>query len=682
MKAISIGWAALLGSMVSAGAEEVNGELPPLSVRGASGDAPWAQWIGYTGPAPETFRDASEVLGYLPGASRVGNGPLTGIVQTRGLTGDQIGVRVNGATLTPACPNHMDPPLRYARLTEDAVVRYFAGLVPVREGAEAMGGFVSVSRAEPEFAEGDATVAVGGVVNGGWRGDHDGFFVGLQAGVASSRLAVDYRGNAAEGGDLHFPGGRVRATGYETQDHELRLAAATRGGFVAISGGIAQAREAGTPALGMDMIEDDSWSVDLHQFEELAWGSLENRLFAHGVDHLMDNFTLRPVGMMAMEAPTSSQDLGWRSDVVLDRGDSTWRWGVDLLASELDADQVLVSGPMTGARRDTFADATRARAGAYAEWENQWSQKWTSVVGLRADYVSTDADAVVAGFGGPMVMADAMAFNAADRERSDWLVDAVGSLAYSLSDRQSLELGLARKNRAPSLVERSIWTPISASSGRADGRTYLGNLELDPETTYETAVTWAYAGDSLDLAVTPFFRYVENYIQGQPVGRVDRNGLAVLQFQNLDSATLFGAELNFAWQVTDSWDASVLTSYTRGRTDGDDLYRLAPWNGTVALGYTYGATRAVLACDWAADQNRVSGVQGELPSDGHATLALRLQHEVSDNLKIEGGVENLLDERYTNHLSGVNRVAGSDVAVGEKLPAAGRSLYVGATLRF
>jgi len=47
---------------------------------------------------------------------------------------------------------------------------------------------------------------------------------------------------------------------------------------------------------------------------------------------------------------------------------------------------------------------------------------------------------------------------------------------------------------------------------------------------------------------------------------------------------------------------------------------------------------------------------------------------------LEAGVENLFDKEYRDHLSGRNRTIQSDIALGEKLPGAGRGAYI--TVRF
>ena len=68
-------------------------------------------------PTPELrvgATDAASLLKQVPGASVVRNGPLTGLVQLRGLSDDRVRVLVDGLSITPACPFHMDPPLHYA----------------------------------------------------------------------------------------------------------------------------------------------------------------------------------------------------------------------------------------------------------------------------------------------------------------------------------------------------------------------------------------------------------------------------------------------------------------------------------------------------------------------------------------------------------------------------------------
>ena len=46
------------------------------------------------------------------------------------------------------------------------------------------------------------------------------------------------------------------------------------------------------------------------------------------------------------------------------------------------------------------------------------------------------------------------------------------------------------------------------------------------------------------------------------------------------------------------------------------------------------------------------------------------------------GLDNVTNEHYADHLGGINRVAGSDVAVGERIPGAGRFVYAMTSYQF
>ena len=84
----------------------------------------------------------------------------------------------------------------------------------------------------------------------------------------------------------------------------------------------------------------------------------------------------------------------------------------------------------------------------------------------------------------------------------------------------------------------------------------------------------------------------------------------------------------------------------------------------------------------AADQNRISGTNSELPAKGYATLGLFARYAFTEGLALEAGVENLLDKRYAPHLAGRSRVGASDVPVGERLPGAGRGVWARLTAQF
>ena len=150
-----------------------------------------------------------------------------------------------------------------------------------------------------------------------------------------------------------------------------------------------------------------------------------------------------------------------------------------------------------------------------------------------------------------------------------------------------------------------------------------------------------------------------------------------LRFENVD-ARLFGADLDFSWLLTDQVQVDGGLSWVRAerRDIKDDLYRIAPLRGR--LGLTYHAETWYVSGEGgiAAEQTRVSVTNSEASTDGYAIVNLFAGWTVNKNLFLNAGIENLLDEAYEDHLAGYNRIAGSDVPLGARLPGVGINGFV------
>ncbi len=652
--------------------------LDPLVVQGRSNSQPWSLNESTVGSDHLRHADAAALIRKLPGAAVVRNGPQSGIVQLRGLSGDRVAVRVDGMTITPACPNHMDPPLHYASAGAGDLIDMHAGISPVSVGGDHIGGSLSFTRPEPLFADGTAEW-FRGKLGASFTGSKDGAMATADLTIARGDAALQYRGSGSTGGDLRYAGGTVADSSYDITRHELIGAWRTKGGYIAVDAGFSATRDAGTPTLPMDMIQDDAWKFGISQKEQFEWGTWDNRLYVHDIDHMMDNSSLRPAPIppagMAMKAPSSSRDYGWRSDVLLPRGRTKLRAGIDLHGNEFDAQQVAIA---TGMKRDTFNHNQRSRVGTYIDWEQDWSEKWTTRIGLRGDMVSSDADSVsdeIPAQG--MILADRNAFNSADRSFTDVLPSAAAAVSFDPDESTTIELALAFNSRAPSLVERYLWTPLNASAGLADGRTYLGNLDLDPESSFRVGLGLEKRGKAWKVELTPFYQYVNDYIQGMPLARRDAAANPVLQYQNMGRAELYGCEVAGGYDISSDFAIDFSISYVRGRNKatGEDLYRIAPLRGTVDLSYRHETWESHLECVWADAQNHVSDVPRETSSPGYGIWNFSLAKLFAKSLRVEVGVENLLDKRYTEHLGGINRVLGGDLAFGERIPSAGRFGY-------
>jgi len=79
-----------------------------------------------------------------------------------------------------------------------------------------------------------------------------------------------------------------------------------------------RAKNAGTPALPMDMIRDDANKAALSYNAQYAFGEVEAKVYRHEINHLMDNYTLRDLAG-GMLAPATSNDTGYLINTTLPR---------------------------------------------------------------------------------------------------------------------------------------------------------------------------------------------------------------------------------------------------------------------------------------------------------------------------------------------------------------------------
>lgn len=639
-------------------------------------------------------RDGSALLDTVPGAAVNRNGPVTGIAQVRGLSDDRVKTLVDGMTITPACANHMDPPLHYVAPSTVASMRVVAGVTPVSLGGDSLGGTIVADAARPLFAD-DGPFRITAEGNANYSGSQGAFGFAGTTGIAGRDASMAYTGSFQQGNDLRIPGGTVADTTFEIQQHGLLLAGRNEAlGTFSLDGGLGRTRYAGTPALMMDIARDSSRRFGGRWSGELGPVQLETRGYWHHIDHVMDNFTLRPnAGTMLnprSQSPASSRDVGYRLDATIPFLEQhVARVGSDMNLAFFNS---VIQNLTTSQQQTGIPGAHRSRIGVYAEWEARWTDQWQTLLGLREDTVWSNADTVTQVFR-PMnaalrraIAADAAAFNAADRSVSDLDWEATALLRFEPAPGQTYELGLARKVRAPSMLERYTWTPLAASAGLSDGRLYWGNVDLDPETAYQVALTGFWSGERWRLEVSPFYTHVVDYIQGSPVpGRFDAmTGNAILRWENFPSVNLYGVEAEAGYAVNEYVGLRGNLSYVRGRNEsmGENLYRIMPLHGAIDLDLTYGPLSGTIEVAMAARQDEVSDYNGEQPTAGWAVLNLSAGYTLREGTRIVVGLDNVLNQKYAIHTSGVNQVRMSDVGVGQRLPEAGRFVYTGVTFAY
>ncbi len=663
--------------------------------------------------------DSAELVRKAPGANVNRNGALTGIVQYRGMFGTRVNVRVDGLNIAPAGPNWMDPPLSNVPTQFLDTLTVVRGVSPVSAGDETIGGTVRARTRRIGFADSDR-LRVRGELRGGYASANDGWSAGLLLGASDRLQRMQLLAGWDDADDLRAGGGdELIPSGYTRKNWALDYGLRRGGHTLDVAYQHNRVDDSGTPALPMDIIYLDGDLYGLEYSGRIGALEVEGRLHYQQTDHRMDNYShrmpMRMVDGMRMRrfAVTDSNDWAWDLHASLDLAGGLFSFGFDGWLAEHNAD---IFNPGSAAFHvENYHAIERDRFGLFGEWDGELGGGWNLLAGLRYTHVRSDAGEVSAnGLGGMQPLVDRLvdAFNARDRARNDDFIDLAATLSRALSPQLTLEAGVGIKHRAPSYQERYLWLPLESTAGMADMRTYIGDPDLDPETAYQLDLGLDWHGAKAYLTPRIFYKRVDDYIQGTPlvggdaltyrhrvVGMLKGPGFCTanpnaplcvpLRFSNVD-AEFYGFDAGFGMRFDPHWSLDGSIGYVRGkrRDISDDLYRIAPLNGTLAL--TYRRNRWSLTTEgvFYAAQNEVSRTNAEQTTPGYGIVNLYGSYRIGKDLLLHAGVNNLFDRFYRDHLAGYNRVAAAadgtpaDLSVGERLPGAGRSLFLRAVLKF
>ena len=643
--------------------------------------------------------DAGQLLRKLPGANTNSNGPLSSVAQFRGMFGSRINVAVDGMSMTGGGPNAMDSPLSYAPGAMLESIRVYRGIAPVSAAQQAVGGAFEAQTRQGEFADsarwqfhGDTLLATGS--------NNNATTVYTHVYAANDQHKLRIAGLDERADDTEFPSGKIIPTEYERQRYELGYA--YRQGFHTASIDIIRndTGDSGTPALPMDIAYIDTDIVRLAWQWQQTDRAFDLRWQYSDIEHEMTNYHLRqPPGNTMMYRSTRATASVHDIKAVYEQRQLNllWRVGADLHDAGHDA---VVSNPENSMFQvNNFNDVENRIYGVFAESEYRLDQRNRLDAGLRFNRVAMDAgDVAASGMMGMMAThANTLsaAFNNSKTRQTDNNLDAVLKWHHQLADHWKLSAEAGQKMRSPSYQERYLWMPMQSTGGLADGFTYIGNTELKPETAHELNLGLEWNNGRSAIAPRVFYREVSDYIQGTPVtqgqdpitdaaialANMMPGGADPLQFSNVD-ATLTGVDIDWHSRLNPQMTLRGVVSIVRGeRDDIDDyLYRIAPDHASVAIDYQQQkllSTFEVVAYD---RQSRVSETNNEQETAGYIQVNLGFQYQASDELNLKLMIDNLFDREFANHLNGINRADGSDVAVGERLPEMGRNIH--ASLRW
>ena len=226
---------------------------------------------------------------------------------------------------------------------------------------------------------------------------------------------------------------------------------------------------------------------------------------------------------------------------------------------------------------------------------------------------------------------------------------------YALTDEIDLSLSGGRSFRAPSLEESFKYIDLG-------NYVRLGDPSLDPEKGYSLDLGWRIWKPKFQFKVNGFANWLTDmivekegeFIYSYTTGVVDTIGAFINT--NVDKARLYGIDMNFQYNFYGNFIFHGAGAYVRGEDtkNNTNLPLMPPMNGRVGLKYTLPEyfSADFIAIGY-ANQDKVA--EGETETKGFARFDFRIRSTVINfnfvKLQLFGGIENIGDRAYSNHLS-------------------------------
>lgn len=650
---------------------------------------------GEFGIAPDSsaLKDTAALLKRVPGANVNRNGPLTAVASYRGLYGSRVNTVVDGVSWKEVGPNSMDPPLSHipASLTDSLTV--YRGIAPVSSGIETIGGTIIAESRKSKFATGDE-VEFHGLTSVGFSDIDDGLTSAVFGSYANNKHRFHSSASLEQGNDYNFDGNdSVDPSQYDRDAYTVGYGTKAGNHEFGLDYNNNDTGHTGTPSLPMDIIWVRGGVVSANHSVQLGEGrSLDSSVYYQDMRHLMNNYSLRSNGAMAgkyRQNKTTVDGGGFSSAYHMPLSGGDLSIGVDLDQSKHDG---LITDPTNAAFYvDNFNGIERDRYSTFTEWKGNIGDGLELETGIRYTQVEMDSDDVDTSMGMPPVVMSKDAFNGSKLSQTDRNIDLDLILRQSINDELTAEIGFAQKTRSPSYQERYLWIPLEATGGLADGKVYVGDVDLDPETAYQFEAGLEYGSQDLYIAPRAFYHRIDDYIQGQAITGTTANMVRmmmtggasdeVLQFTNVD-AELYGMDVEWGYELGGDFRLDGAVSYVRGRRrdTGDNLYRIAPLNSRAQLTYSQNTWSVATEVEAYMAQNDVASYNDEQKSPGYGLLHLRAEMQPAEGFNVGLGIENVLDKDYADHTAAINRAAANDdVAIEDKVPGRGRNFYVTAS---
>lgn len=594
--------------------------------------------------SPMPAADGAGYLKNVTGMSMIRKGGLGGDPVLRGMGMSRVNIQMDGGVVAGGCGGRMDPPTAYIFPQSFDQIRVLKGPQSLEQGA-ALAGTVLFERDRPEFStpgyQAEASALFGSFGRDDQMVDATG---GSQDGYLRGQFthsdSDDYRdGNGNKVHSAYRRENGIAQLGWTPGDNTLvELTAETSNAEAAYSDRSMDGSMFDRQSIGFKLKQDSINEV---------WQRSEFTVWDNYIDHIMDNFSMRPnEGDKKLSNP--------------DRRNTGARWANDFL---LPTDWILTAGVDLNRDKHSFRsgldydsqprepDLRFEQMGGFVELGRQRGEH-TYKLGYRYDQVETTKY----GDEGETLGSETLSLNS-----------GFGRYEYQWAPEWSSYLAWGQVERAPDFWERG-----------KEG----DEFKLKPERSRQWDLGLALRRNELDLTLSLFSADIKDYmLYNKSTG-----------IRNIDADTM-GGELEMRWQIAEQWrlDGGLAAVYGQNVSDDKALAQMPPLDGKLALNWQPNEDWSLTLLGRAvAEQDRVdvgSGSaagqdQGETP--GFFTMNLSLAWQFSEGGQLSAGIDNLFDTYYYEHLSKSVPADMADIGYEQtgRIPEPGRAFWISISYNF
>ncbi len=349
----------------------------------------------------------------------------------------------------------------------------------------------------------------------------------------------------------------------------------------------------------------------------------------------------------------------------------TWTYGVDWYRDWVDSYKLKWNADGSLNERDIQGpvgdDATYDLLGVYVQNRMPLGERVELTLGGRYNYARADADSVKDPDTGNRIGVSDSWDSLVGSARLSWFVDP--------EEHWNVFGGVSQGFRAPNLSDLT-----RLDTARSD-EIETPSPGLDPEhfISYEVGVKASY--ENVAAQASYFFTDVSDMIVRTPTGDIVSGDQEVTK-KNAGDGYVHGVEVSAQYRFAPQWTAFGNFAWVYGEVDTyptsdpilkrEPISRLAPPTGTVGvrwedmdLGLWLQASCTV-ACKADKLSTRDKGDDQRIPpggTPGYTKVDITGGYRINENIDIWAGVDNILNEDYRIHGSGVNE-PGTNVRLG------------------